>query len=214
VQRGAGHLIPLAGQVSMDFYALYDPTQPREPAGGPDGGQWSSDGGGSWTPEDSVKLQDYTRTGGTYREVNEGLRAGKDMSGHPTVAALEKAFKERGDAAPKQVYRGMAGWELEELGLEVGKTFTDHGYVSTATDQQTAKKFAMAGETKMEGEAVGIVFKINTGGLRSLDMNPFSRYGENERLLPKGLTFKVTSVKPGEPGRRLAVVTMSIHDGQ
>jgi hypothetical protein len=188
----------------------FNPDQPRD-----DDGQWA-DGSSAAPDADHETLRLYTQTGGTYREVNEGLRGGKDMAAHPTVVALDKAFVERGVPAPAVVYRGIAGYEPEELNLEEGKTFTDPGFVSTASVKSDAVKFATHGAGTLEGtvdrpsEAVGIIFKINTGKVAALNMGRYSRYGESEHLLNRGTTFKVTSIKEGYPGESLAVVTMSV----
>lgn len=167
-----------------------------------EGGKFTSDG-------DAELIKAYTRSGGTYREVNEALRDGEGV-GHPTVAALDRAIADHGEPAPAVLYRGMAGWEPEELGLEEGREFSDLGFVSTATTKASANRFATHGEGKLSGQAIGIVFKINTGGIRGLDMNRFSHYGESEFLLPRGATFKVTNVKEGYPGETLAYVTMRV----
>ena len=172
-------------------------------------GEWTSGGGGA-ADADHETLRLYTQSGGTYREVNAGLRDEKDMAAHPTVVALEKAFTERGEPAPPVVYRGIAGYEPEELNLVEGATFTDRGFVSTAASRGDAMKFATGGQPKLSGEQVGIIFKINTGKAPALDMSRYSRYGESEHLLHRGTTFRVTHVEEGYPGEKLAVVTMSV----
>jgi len=201
-----------------------------EDKGGPGSGSWNGPGDPrfAWAPDtgggtggggggsevaaksDADLLHDYTRTGRVHAEVNEGLRSGKDMSAHPIVNALDRVFDAEAEPAPPVLYRGLAGWEPSELGLVEGKTFTDPGFVSTSDRKKDAVKFALAGEQKISGEAVGIVFKINTGKVPSLNMGGFSMYDENELLLRRGTTFKVTSVKEGYPGEKLAVVTMSV----
>jgi hypothetical protein len=162
--------------------------------------------------EDASLIRAFTTTGGTYGVINEQLRAGKDLSNDPTVAALDRAFETHGEVAPAVVYRGIAGYEPSELNLEVGGDFTDRGFVSTAKTQKDATKFATNGEMKLEGEQVGLVFKINTHGAKALDLSRFSNYEESESLLPRGTRFKITSIKEGEPGVKLGVVTMSVQE--
>jgi hypothetical protein len=200
----AARLLLLAARNAGTLRSLaFNPDEPRD-----DQGQWT-DGGASDAQEDET-LRLYTRSGGTYREVNEGLRGGKNMSSDPTVVVLDKAFAAHSEAAPAVVYRGLAGYEPEELNLVEGATFTDLGFVSTTAAKSDAVKFATNGEGKLSGEGIGIVFKINTGKSSSLDMSRYSRYDESEHLLNRGTTFKVTSVKEGSPGSKLAVVTMSV----
>lgn len=179
--------------------AEFNPDQPRD-----EQGQWTGGGG----EHETLRL--YTQSGGTYREVNDGLREDKDMSSHETVTLLDKTFKEQSEPAPPVVYRGMSGYEPEELGLVEGATFTDKGFVSTAAVKADAMKFATHGQMKLSGEAVGIIFKINTGKAPALNMSRYSRYGESEHLLNRGTTFKVTKVTEGYPGEKLAVVHMSV----
>jgi len=159
---------------------------------------------------DRTLVEEYTRTSGTYSKVNEGLREGKDMSADPTVVALDHVFDKQSEPSPAVLYRGIAGWEPEELNLVEGRVFTDLGFVSTSEKKVDAAKFAMAGKQEMSGEAVGILIKINTGKVASLNMGRFSMYDEKELLLRRGTQFKITSVKEGYPGEKLAVVTMSV----
>jgi hypothetical protein len=167
-------------------------------------------GGSAASAEDDALLEAYTTTGGTYRRINEDLRAGHDLTNDPTVTAITRAFERHGEIAPSVVYRGIAGYEPEELNIVEGQTFKDPGFVSTSQSRSNATRFALNGSSEISGQAVGIVFKINTRGATALRMGRYSRYGEDELLLPRGMTFKVTSVKEGYPGEKLAVVTMSV----
>jgi hypothetical protein len=170
---------------------------------------------------DAELLTGYATTGGTYRVVNEGLRAGKDMSTHPTVGALDRAFASHAEAAPKILYRGVGGYvpgvefdrdtgESSGLNLTIGQTFQDLGFVSTADDKTSAVKFATHGEGKLSEEGQGIIFKITTAGAKSLNMGSHSNYGEREHLLNRGTKFKITSIHDGVPGKRLATISMKV----
>jgi len=186
--------------------------KPLKTLGGPGSGNFGHAGrpgqvGGSAERRETIRL--YTQSGGTYREINERLRAGEDLSSHPTVQALEAAFIEEAKPLDEVVYRGIAGYDPEELGLEEGAIVTDLAFVSVAT-KAAAKKFAMHGEDSLSGEAVGTLIKINAKGVPALDLRGYSLYGEDERLLPRGTKFKVTSVKEGFPGESLNVVTVSV----
>ena len=183
------------------FKAFNEADHPRD-----EDGQFAS----KMSSEDAEELRGYSTTGGTYSKVNAGLRSNKDMSSDPTVAALDRAFATHAEAAPSVLYRGMSGYELEELDLRVGREFTDPAFVSTTSQKKSATKFATAGEMKLNGEAVGILFKINAKSAPSLDMNRFSNYEEQETLLNRGTRFRVTSVKPGVAGRTLASVTLTV----
>lgn len=159
----------------------------------------------------------YTKSGGSYQEINSGLRTGKDLTGTnaKTVAALDKLFET--DALPftTPLYRGMSGFEPSDLGLMVGAEFKDNGFVSTAADSKVAKKFATYSDSGvLEGEeSVGTLFKI-TGSKKTkvLDLRGYSNYGEEEFLLPRGSKFKVTGIKLGVPGKSLSQVSMKVID--
>lgn len=192
------------------------PVRGMRVAGGPGSGNFGHAGrpgevgGSAASAEDDALLEAYTTTGGTYRRINEDLRAGHDLTNDPTVTAITRAFERHGEIAPSVVYRGIAGYEPEELNIVEGQTFKDPGFVSTSQSRSNATRFALNGSSEISGQAVGIVFKINTRGATALRMGRYSRYGEDELLLPRGMTFKVTSVKEGYPGEKLAVVTMSV----
>lgn len=223
--RAARLLIAAARKAGTLVTLEFDEAQhPRDSHGEfTSGGDSGSGDLGSGVSADHETLRLYTQSGGTYREVNEGLRGEKDMSQHATVVALDKAFKEQGEPAPAVVYRGIAGYqagegdpdpdtgEMDGLGLAIGQTFTDKGFVSTSDSKDAAVKFATHGVGKLEGEeAMGVIFKINTKGADSLNMSRFSRYGESEHLLNRSTTFKVKSIKEGRPGKTLAIVTMDV----
>ena len=155
----------------------------------------------------------YTQSGGTYREVNEGLRNGKDMSDHQTVQVLDDLFKDETEPVDRELFRGLAGYDPYELNLDKGSEFTDLGFTSTTTSRASANRFATHGASdkgKLDGEAVGIVFKINAKGSRALNLAKYSRYGEDERLLNRGTKFRVTGVKIGEPGKSVSVVSLTV----
>lgn len=162
------------------------------------------------TNDERETLRLYTQSGGTYREVNGALRSGKKLDDNPTVTLLDRTFKTHGEEAPHVVYRGIAGYDPEELNLEEGSEFTDPGFVSTTRDVKEAKKFAFHGSDRLSGDAVGIIFKIQTRGIRALNMSPFSRYGERETLLNRGTRFRVKSVREGIPGESLSRVTLEV----
>lgn len=168
------------------------------------------------TPEEKSEIvRRFTQSGGTYREVNGHLREGYETSEETTktIKVLDDLFESSAKPMDKTLYRGMSGYEPDDLGLYVGAEFTDKGFVSTSGSVDEAKKFAAHDPSgKPQGdEAVGILFKINGAkGGKVLDLRGYSRYGEEELLLPRGAKFKVTSVKQGEPGVSFAVVTMSV----
>ena len=193
--------------------AKFDPSQPRDPEGSATSGQWT---GGYVNPDgnagDAQLVEDYTRSGGTYREINEGLRAGKaapDLKNAATVNVLDKMIDGGGGLDGSVLHRGMAGWEPGELGLEEGYEFTDPAFVSTARDKAVAQKFAMGGEQEMSGERTGILFTIK-GARRGANLDSFARYGETETLLARGTRFRVVKVTEGYPGEELATVTLEV----
>ena len=220
-----------------DEVTKYDPNQPRDEQGqwtdgGPPLEPWKWDAPPTVAPpsyeerlvslereaqaeraarSDAQMVEDYTRTGGTYRDINQGLRDGKavaDLEEAATVGILDRLIAEGGhDGSP--LYRGMAGWEPSELGLEEGYEFADPGFVSTARDKAVAKKFAMSGEQEMSGESVGILFTIKKAR-RGVNLDAFARYGESETLLARGTRFRVVKVTEGYPGEKLATVTLEV----
>jgi hypothetical protein len=159
-------------------------------------------------------IRRFTQSGGTYREVNGHLRENREASpeAKQTIEILDQLFEKEAEPIDRVLYRGLSGYDPEELGLlEIGAEFHDPGFVSTTSDQRIARRFAAHSQDgKLSGEGVGTIFKINAKGMPGVNMSRYSRYGEDETLLPRGSTFKVTSVKEGIPGESLSVVTMSV----
>lgn len=155
----------------------------------------------------------YTQSGGRYNQVNAHLREGRevDEETRKTIAVIDDLFERDARPVEKVLYRGISGFEPEELGLEEGVEFTDKGFVSTTADRSIANRFgAHSADGKLSGEGIGIIFKINAKGTPGVMLGGYSRYGEDETLLPRGTRFKVTSVKEGYPGEKFALVTMSV----
>ena len=164
---------------------------------------------------DAETMRMYTQSGGTYQQVNSGLRNGGELdeTSRKTIKLLDEKFDTEATPITAPLYRGLSGFDPSDVGLTVGAEFKDAGFTSTSGDEKVAKKFATFSDSgKLEGEyAVGTLFKIvGSKGSKALNMNPYSRYNENEFLLPRGSRFKVTSIKQGVPGKSLSKVSLKI----
>lgn len=92
----------------------YDPTQPREPKGSPDGGQWArgsgsgamGGAGGELTGDQAAAVKQYT-TGG-YKTINPKLREGQPLTAGEqfTVDQLDTAIAAHSRPIEGPLFRG------------------------------------------------------------------------------------------------------------
>jgi len=105
--------------------AGFDPSQPRVPAGNPDGGQWTRDGGGSeeFSGSDSVTISDETSAlwiggeqyaqgapRGPYPGRGPILINGQWVQPTPAQSALLAALEARADSAIRRVQDIFPEW--------------------------------------------------------------------------------------------------------
>lgn len=171
----------------------FDTAQAREPAGTPDGGQWTKNGFDRGFVDNDAALAWYTRDGNVF--VNNYLRHGKD--GSPRVkAAIEILDQHTKIGQPltrdKVVYRGITG-NAARMFTEAspGAVIEDDGYVSVTEDIRTANYFAHLHHYDRDTKAV-VEVELPAG----------TRWGpgdeaEREMILPRGARFeKVEELAP------------------
>jgi hypothetical protein len=133
-------------------------------------------------------------------EINGPLRSGEPVGLADTrehIAKLDDVISRRPVEQGKSLFRGgdksYRDYIAAQIGIDpqkpdaIGKTFTDHGFVSTGNDRGPVKKrFGGAGQT---------MFRIEAGeGVTGLDLNQAgaNAWGrESETLLGRGLQFTV-----------------------
>jgi len=140
-------------------------------------------------------------------DVNEYLRH-KDLPGGSNEKTIRRSSAILDDliqiqepsTKPQTVYRGAA-----KMDLKVGSTFTDRGFVSTSGFKDIAEAFT----TEYDPENPGDILEIDMPkGTRSAHVPSFrkgkDKYGEDERILPPGTSFRVVAKTP--TGYKLEVV--------
>lgn len=135
------------------------------------------------------KLATKTYTGEAYTEINGGLRSGKIPPGHQqTVKELDSAIGQSTLPENTVLYRGMEMNSTLRENIKPGATFTDKAYTSTSLDQGNPDRFA--------GGENGAVMRVKApAGQKGLALQSISDYPEEkEVLLPRGTSYKITSV--------------------
>lgn len=168
------------------------------PAGSPEGGEFGEGGGGA-SDVGRVQydaLRNYSLNG--HKAINKYLRTGIVTTENvkAQVKAIDAAIAGSTPIASSMtVYRGMR--LPADFTPVVGQTFTDNGFVSTSTNRGEALLFASAGGGSMS-DLVPVEAQIHIpGGTPYLDIAGY----EEEILLGRGATFKITSVvaNPQQP---------------
>lgn len=146
-------------------------------------------------------LEDYTTVG--YHDINATLRGvtidpyDSSMSVAETKAEIPKI-----DAAlasvpplsgPVTVYRGISG----DIGLKEGVVIGDKGFVSTTLNPAVVPTFA--GDDKNTFLAITL-----PKGSQAAYMGPVSVHHEDEVLLPRDSSFRVTKVTSDSDGNKFA----------
>jgi len=159
----------------------------------------------SLTTLQKYAVKNYTETG-SWR-MNEGLRNGwdflkKDGMSSEAIVAVKNKVKDCTLAlknAPKLkgvTYRGLQFENVAEgrrflKKMEVGKVFTDKGFMSTSVLEKKAANFAAGGTTDYN-------FFLEVQGKNGRTVNIISEHGpEMEVLFSKGSRFEVTYVHDG-----------------
>ena len=130
-------------------------------------------------------------TGSGYRQINGGLRAGKEDECVP-CPQIDKALRQASMPEDTEVFRGGTFSPAQVENFVPGAKFSDKGYVSTSLSVNTAKSFA-------DQEGTPVIFSIQMPkGSQGLAVGSFSDTSEHEVLLPRGSKFEVTSASWGE----------------
>ena len=186
---------------------LYDPNQPREPAGSSEGGQFASEGGGeigkavlTYTKvEDEVKEEDIELT---YVNINRALRLGTPLSERQAdvVAKIDRALAAESSVLkePLLLYRGFGLGKGTSM-LKEGHLTSDKAFISTSADYQKVEEFAAA--------RVVMVIRASPGD-RALDVSKMADVPEEkEFLLPRGTKFMIDGIKETKSG----LTRISVH---
>ena len=170
-------------------------TQPRIPAGKPNGGEWMSaqaaDGGRSQV-DHAAAIKHYTGAG--HKSMNWALRGVRPMT--PEVKSkiddLDAALL--GASLPEQatVYRGITSMGAKALvaaGLKKGAVLEDPGFMSTTRSAAVARQFA-------QQSADHVILEIKAPkGSQGIDVSKQSDTGasEQEILFARNQRIKVIS---------------------
>jgi hypothetical protein len=155
----------------------------------------------SLTPAELKAIEDYQ--GENYKGINSTLRRGETPG--PVIAkriqGLDSAVSKGVLAADKTLYRSGNGWG--NPGEMIGKTFTDHGFVSTSEGTTLPSRMAASRKDGVfarikapAGASVGYLGKV----FNAQSTSKYGRVKENEILLPRGSTFKVTAARRNSEG--------------
>jgi len=151
-------------------------------------------------PWQQMALEDYKGSHGTgkrrttYQAINTYLRTGKGFSAavKEAVYGIDSVLAKRSIPEDTLLYRA-SGIPVSQF--KVGTTFVDKGYVSTSADKEVNRE--------LKGETPGAHFIISVPkGTRATIFTsaggPAYTDEEQEVLLPRGSSFKVTGIKGNE----------------
>jgi len=139
-------------------------------------------------------VQHYTQEG--YLYINDDLRSGRPVK-DKAISILDSAISESKVVQPFTLVRGISerglGDMTKDSDIKVGSVLKDKAFISTTRDVGTALSFS----TDEENSQLGYVMKIKVpAGLNVLYAGDSSfNDGEDEFILPRGSTFKVTAIK-------------------
>lgn len=159
----------------------------------------------SLTPQQRKAVESYKGTG--YRHINGTLRHGKEPSAatRERISALDAAVGRGKVERNITAYRTFDARALPGPPTSlIGKTFTDHGFVSTS--ESGREPFAIAAKRVPKGRNPVLArIKIPAGthaGFpdRVLGIQGASGYQELELLLPRDSSFRITGVKRAANG--------------
>jgi SPP1 gp7 family putative phage head morphogenesis protein len=161
------------------------------------------------TIDERKALDDYKATG--YLRLNEGLRTGKLATGKPITPAMHA----RVDAIDRAIEKGTLSKDTtlfrsfrptEGLNLEVGDVIKDDAFISTSTSTKAPMAFASEAEKLGKPSYVARIQAPSGTHVAYADAQASQRAGgllkENEIILPRGTSFKVTKVRTNKYGLR------------
>ncbi len=156
----------------------------------------------SLSTEHKAAIHSYTGT--AYSNINatmRGLEKQFDPGNHECAINIHQALSGASIPADCTVYRGVSSKALGMLrmlpdNMLVGKTFTDHGFMSTSLERNSAFGGDMLLEVDVpKGSHGAYVGDISSAG-----------HYESEVLFDAGQQMRITGVRRDENGRRIVSV--------
>jgi hypothetical protein len=163
----------------------FNPNQPRDAKG-----RWSAVG--AYISEDGFAMNETCRTG--------------NPDDDPRIAQLDDAIAEGGTAYEGELYRGMGDsftdYAEMDRGIRLesdtdyteqfdGFTFEDPAFVSTTMDKNLAVDFA----TRSNGIGTMVIVKKAPRSLNVSDVMGDDANWQEERILPRGTSFKTKAAR-------------------
>lgn len=138
-------------------------------------------------------------TGSAYRKMNNKLRTGAPLGDNAkTVEALDKAIAKSKATQDLVVVRGLTSDAVQAMGaLKVGAVLSDKGFISTTTNAEIAQAFS--------GGGYGLKIRVPKGASILPVKHLSSHSHEDELVLPRGSSFKITEM---DPMNRLIIVDL------
>jgi len=170
----------------------YDPSEPRVPAGSPDGGEWTSGGGREPTQDEKDAIKNYTQSW-FYPQINGNLRKGIEPNEliKDNITKMD-SFLNKSPKFKGTLYRGLQFQQKRDIKQynELYKQITkgeliDRGFMSTTSDELVRSDFTREPFHTMKFEIEG----KNAVDIHHLARDP----GEKEVIFPRGTHFKVVS---------------------
>lgn len=133
-------------------------------------------------------------------KINAELRRTGGKATSDMIEAMDAALKSA-PPLPKDitVFRGMTGTTQSAFGADdvIGKTFTEHGFMSTTVNPKIAARFADWQETN---DRIVLELRVPKGTrVLKIEQDPDNptdlAINERELVLPRGQKFHVTSVE-------------------
>lgn len=170
---------------------LMDSTQPRVPAGSPEGGQFAEgQGGGGLSASSAEAINDYTGEG--HKAINRQLRGVNEATPEVSarILALDSALDGRALTETVTLYRGISGVGAQKIlasNPKKGTVLDDPGFMSVTKNTQVARTFA-----NQSSNQVTMVISAKKGA-KAFDISVYSDAGssESEILFARGSRLKV-----------------------
>lgn len=137
-------------------------------------------------------------SGADARIINDNLRGKESFrvlndNDHKQIAVMDSAIASHELPEDTALYRGFTLSPRGISKVKVGQTITDKSFVSTSLNPDVAHSYSGA----KKGVKGSVIMKVNAPkGTKGLPMSTLSEWpGEHEVLLPRGTTFKITSMR-------------------
>lgn len=194
----------------------YDPSQPREPAGGPGGGRWISSGRGRWKAR--ITLDDLNELGASklaYEPENEAHKWASDLFREQLDSLwwqdrdLLKRYKDDGEWLNRPLREGRKPLEATLMDYILDRSMVPENIVVYKGLKERFRPSLIPGDiielpdysstslTPRVSPSFGIGWmEIRVPkGAKGLYIEPIENRGELELLLPRNQRFKVLESK-------------------